>query len=73
MDPNLVKLTAAALAGLASRDLERHGHPVPPPEEIGRRAVAMAKGAFAALEADAASNPHVNPLLHDEQRSRRGR
>lgn len=42
--------TAAALSGLASRDHERHGHTAPTPEELGRRAVEMAKGAVLALE-----------------------
>lgn len=50
MDPNLVKLTAGALAGLASRDFDRHGHTAPTTEELGRRAVEMAKGALGALE-----------------------
>jgi len=61
VDPNLVKLTAAALTGLASRDHERHGHPVPTPEEIGGRAVAMAKGALAALE-EVETTPAAKPV-----------
>lgn len=46
----LVELTGAALSGLASMDHARHGCTPPTPEELGRRAVEMAKGALIALE-----------------------
>jgi len=60
MDPTLVKLTAGALAGLASKDHERHGCVPPSADDIGRRAVEMAKGALAALKAIGADGEYTH-------------
>ena len=61
----LEMLTAAALSGLASRDHERHGHTPPTAEDLGRRAVEMAKGAILALEeheTEPAEAPPTRPV-----------
>jgi len=61
----LIKLTGDALTGLAARDHERHGRQVPSDDEIGRRAVALARGAIAALEeleADQLPDHEAHPL-----------
>ncbi len=52
MDP-LLALTCAALSGLASRESARHGIEPRTAEAVGAEAVALAKGALAAYEADA--------------------
>jgi len=59
MDP-LLALTCAALSGLASRPNGGHGIPAESAEQIGARAVEMAKGALNALDA----------LHHDEHKAK---
>ncbi len=53
-------LTAAALAGLASRERARHGHEQRSAEDIGREAVELARATAAALE-DVETAPKIAP------------
>lgn len=60
MSPELLQLTAAALAGIAARNRGGHGIPVRPAEQIGIEAAELGVAALAALE-ERATEPGKAP------------